>query len=924
MKKRILLFSFVLVLCVELHAYETQTHELVTESALKSSLLLKNDDFLSDVGLTRPLDVKDTDSNTNEDGEVNNNIVEMFPDPKNIQRNIIGLVRYGSSYEDRHVIPWACSHFFDPAIDGRPLTPCSQWPASSFQNRSPDWALEDGSIDISNREDSLMKDAQERYRYALTSRYISDRDFFFGAFFRNLGQAIHHIQDMSQPQHVRNDAHLPFIDASLYEGYSKNKYHVKETTFGPNLDEDIKSQTIPIGYDELSLRDFHTARSFWTNAGKGIAEFTNRNFVSQDTNFTLNVLQTFPNHLVIIRQALEYEQPDPTYSIVESVNIEDPSLLGPDQPYRGEMLFVGTDIIDENTGIPEFNNRTSTFSIFSADLEYYAISGINQRAFTLNRFNFDKAHEFLLPRAVSYSAGLINYFFRGRMAVKNVQYLAGNQISLTVKNITGEKNPGNAPFSFTDGDFILSYDDSDGNRYSLAPHPINTVFNDEDEISLLFTLPAAMDAIDTARPFTLIFDGKIGAPDNDPAQWERGIAAKVFYSSPLMAFNIEGLEAGALVPNVINTYRSFDQGVSWGTAGAFYVIVDDDTVDDPGNQVRIQNAVYGGAGLLLYVSYTDYDSSLGIRKLNYTALTTDIGQSWSGWLTDFNYLSDGTKNSADNKSVLGSISYTGEQGSLSAIRVKHPSAGDPPPAVRTFQLVTSPQWGNPDTWELSGHAIPGGLPELDYLGNDSYAFSVYIEASESSEPQARAFDSALRRTDDGGTSYYDLSNFAIECVPEDEFCIQHLLYLGQNDNGNKRLLGWANRHVFSYNHSKPSNQVPVYLSEDGGQSWIALSTAPLSSECRAVEKRHVTVDKMIYMGSHNEKNMEQYSLFLETSCYEVIEDINGDYENHTLIGQSYFTSNNSGGHWTQVSAPPGPESMIVYAADNGAIPGLYD
>ena len=33
------------------------------------------------------------------------------------------------------------------------------------------------------------------------------------------------------------------------------------------------------------------------------------------------------------------------------------------------------------------------------------------RLFALNRFNFDDAHKILIPKAVSYSAGLINYFF---------------------------------------------------------------------------------------------------------------------------------------------------------------------------------------------------------------------------------------------------------------------------------------------------------------------------------------------------------------------------------------------------------------------------------------------------------------------------------------------------------------------------------
>lgn len=40
-----------------------------------------------------------------------------------------------------------------------------------------------------------------------------------------------------------------------------------------------------------------------------------------------------------------------------------------------------------------------------------------ERLFALNRFNFDDAHKTLIPQAVAYSAGLINYFFRGSLQI---------------------------------------------------------------------------------------------------------------------------------------------------------------------------------------------------------------------------------------------------------------------------------------------------------------------------------------------------------------------------------------------------------------------------------------------------------------------------------------------------------------------------
>jgi hypothetical protein len=80
----------------------------------------------------------------------------------------------------------------------------------------------------------------------------------------------------------------------------------------------------------------------------------------------------------------------------------------------GAVLFVGTPVTDNYAGTTAWNSRTSTFSIFDEDLKHYAdLDGI----FALNRFNFCEAHKLLIPRAVAYSAGLINYFFRGQMEI---------------------------------------------------------------------------------------------------------------------------------------------------------------------------------------------------------------------------------------------------------------------------------------------------------------------------------------------------------------------------------------------------------------------------------------------------------------------------------------------------------------------------
>ena len=61
------------------------------------------------------------------------------------------------------------------------------------------------------------------------------------------------------------------------------------------------------------------------------------------------------------------------------------------------------------------NTYAAAASIFEWDLKTVAPGG--QRPFVGNRFTFDRAHAILLPRAIGYSAGLINYVFRGELGV---------------------------------------------------------------------------------------------------------------------------------------------------------------------------------------------------------------------------------------------------------------------------------------------------------------------------------------------------------------------------------------------------------------------------------------------------------------------------------------------------------------------------
>jgi len=139
------------------------------------------------------------------------------------------LVREGVRLEDldpseKRVI----NHFFDPVHPDLRIAPGACL--------SPDFALGDppsapGPLgELYDTKDSY-EDARTYLFQALTAPTRVDRDAKLGRMFVSIGQVIHHLQDMAQPQHTRNDRHAGrrpykiFGPPSLYEA-------IVEETFG--------------------------------------------------------------------------------------------------------------------------------------------------------------------------------------------------------------------------------------------------------------------------------------------------------------------------------------------------------------------------------------------------------------------------------------------------------------------------------------------------------------------------------------------------------------------------------------------------------------------------------------------------------------------------------------------------------------------
>jgi hypothetical protein len=272
---------------------------------------------------------------------------------------------------------------------------------------SPDWAV--SAPGVLSFTKFTFPEARE-HLWQATANPLNDYAFRqkqFGMMFESLGHVIHHLEDMAQPQHVRDDQHC---DIDLCRAVGQ---------FNPSLYESFtakEDKALPFGgydpvYSSADTASFNTVRNFWTttdknNTGKGIAEYTNRGFVSKGTNLDTTV---FAQPALGSSTAVDTD--------IATLCVEDATLGYPACPpgLSGAMTMYSSIVTDNyrTTAGTRINSRTSTQSIFDQDLNDAGRGQI----FSLNRFNFHTAQSLLIPRAVGYSAGLINYFFRGKMQI---------------------------------------------------------------------------------------------------------------------------------------------------------------------------------------------------------------------------------------------------------------------------------------------------------------------------------------------------------------------------------------------------------------------------------------------------------------------------------------------------------------------------
>lgn len=263
------------------------------------------------------------------------------------------------------------------------------------------WAKDSVSQQNNSIGDWSWTSSRSHYLNALTYQLKTDRDSALVQTFIGLGHLVHLVQDMAQPDHVRNDPHP--LDASeqwlglRFRVGIESWAQVNRTTTSIYI---FTSPPVRPTFSPSTTPSFSMS-SYWDtdqyngtlkvppgsqSTNFGLSEFTQTNYFSDDT-----IYSNIPDDLFFpTRDFTNYALCNGTYTI-------GPFTLN--RPYWGRKAC-------------DTNGKPQDYFIANSLLNFGVVNPSNA---VLDDNVYNQYASELLPYAVGYSAEFINYFFRGQI-----------------------------------------------------------------------------------------------------------------------------------------------------------------------------------------------------------------------------------------------------------------------------------------------------------------------------------------------------------------------------------------------------------------------------------------------------------------------------------------------------------------------------
>jgi len=414
---------------------------------------------------------------------------EMIKGQNNAQEAYKWIIN-GGRYEDKppYFVPYvrSANHFHNPlapSLNKAGFT--GIWGAHVLSGDSAVlWAQKNKGVQCSFFRMGCFSwyDVRDYYYSALTSKNKDERNAYFAEIFRGIGQLMHLVQDMSVPEHTRNEGHYT---SYMYENWvletqntspliDPKRRVIFDTALANPLFIDTPSLSQPSAFGAAApipiANLFDTDRYKGSNPSDtlsnnvGLSEYTNANFFSKDT--------IFKNFVHPMRENTNYSSfgllPITTVTTVNGVQLNTFYIEGYGKKHLAGLKYFAQEIEGMNG---RYNLK------FILDDRCYA----------------DYATQ-LLPRAVGYSAGLLNYFFRGDIRLE----------------YTTSPNPGYVIVNKTDEDmsglFQILYDNNKDQRVKYMDGNFTLGKQARGDV---FDITAPADAKEPGK-YILAFKGNMG------------------------------------------------------------------------------------------------------------------------------------------------------------------------------------------------------------------------------------------------------------------------------------------------------------------------------------------------------------------------------------------------------------------------------
>ncbi|MEJ2697943.1 MAG: hypothetical protein P8013_15020 [Candidatus Sulfobium sp.] len=347
------------------------------------------------------------------------------------------------------------------------------------------WAQDGAKQQIFPAGDQSWQRTRDHYYKALTLTMETDREAEFAQMFLGLGHQMHLLQDVAVPSHVRNDAHPE--DSLIKINYLTGDYYFETWAKAnsplisgfaanpllPKVDLTIKDPAglVPItrfyDTDQYNENVLPSDSLTW-----GLSEYTNANFASDDTIFTESFSKNDRHYF-----------PYPRYSNQVQCYEEYDVDIAPDK----KRTYWRKKCPGEAT----FQRPIDHFVVPGPLFKYLPTWDLQRLTLKLDgATHYDYARR-LIPRAVGYSAALLNYFFRGDI---RLSYVTEPTPGYVIVNNTDED---------LDGTFGIYYDNKQDERILLASGR-NSTYSDG-----IFDLILPADAKEPGK-YIVVFKGKMG------------------------------------------------------------------------------------------------------------------------------------------------------------------------------------------------------------------------------------------------------------------------------------------------------------------------------------------------------------------------------------------------------------------------------